>query len=185
MRDVAFQKIGRPERRPRRDPRDNLPEGEGSPWLALIGFIGLCLLVGASAAAANGPAMQSWYVSLIRPWGTPPNWAFPVVWTLLYVMIGISAWMIWWKAPQGRRQTSALQLWGWQLLINAAWSPAFFGMRNPLLGLLVMGPLLVLLALTIVRFARLSRPAALMLVPYLLWSGFAAYLNAGFWWLNR
>ena len=108
-----------------------------------------------------------------------------MVWTLLYVMIGISAWMIWWKAPQGRRQTSALQLWGWQLLINAAWSPAFFGMRNPLLGLLVMGPLLMLLALTIVRFARLSRPAALMLVPYLLWSGFAAYLNAGFWWLNR
>jgi tryptophan-rich sensory protein len=185
MAEYAFQKAGRPGRRRRIDPRDNLPQGEGSPWPALIGFLGLCLLVGLSAAAVNAPAMQGWYLSLHRPPLTPPNWLFPVAWTTLYLMIGTSAWLIWWRGPQGRRQRAALQLWGWQLLINALWSPAFFGLRDPALGLVVILPLVVLVAMTTISFSRLYRPAALLMVPYLIWSSFAAYLNVGFWWLNR
>jgi tryptophan-rich sensory protein len=162
-----------------------MPEGEGSPWPALVGFIGLCLLVGATAAAFNAPAMEGWYPSLTQPPGNPPNWLFPVVWTTLFVMIGTSAWLVWWRAPQGRRQTAALTLWGWQLLLNAAWSPAFFGMKSPALGLMVIVPMLLLIGMTVASFARLNRTAALLLVPYLCWTSYATYLNAGFWWLNR
>ena len=186
MREYAFLKTSRPGRR--RGPsnsRGDLPEGDGSPWPALVGFVGLCLLVGASAAALNAPAMQGWYPALSRPPATPPDWLFAPVWTVLLVMVGTSAWLVWWRAPQGRRQTAALTLWGWQLLLNAAWSPAFFGMQNPALGLLVIVPLLVLIVMTVLAFARLQRLAAVLLVPYLCWTGYATYLNAGFWWLNH
>lgn len=186
MLEYAFQKSQRPGRRGRKfNPRGDLPEGKGPPWLALVGFVGLCLLVGVSAAAVNAPAMGGWYAGLVKPPGNPPNWVFAPVWTILHVMIGTSAWLVWLKAPQGRRQTAALQLWGWQLLINAAWSPAFFGMHSTGLGLLVIVPMLVLIGLTIAAFARLNRTASLLLVPYFCWTAYATYLNAGFWWLNR
>jgi tryptophan-rich sensory protein len=186
MAQFAFQKGQRPGRNPGpSSPRGQAPDGESSPWLALVGFIGLCLLVGVSAAAANAPAFPTWYASLHQPPGTPPSWLFGPVWAVLYIMLGTGAWLIWWRAPQGRRQTAALQLWGWQLLVNAAWSPAFFSLRSPATGLLVIVPLAVLVALTIILFARLYRPAALLLVPYLAWTSYATYLNAGFWWLNR
>lgn len=186
MREYAFQKSARPGRRRQpSNPRGELPEGDGSPWPALVGFIGLCLLVGATAAAINTQAMTGWYTSLVRPPGAPPNWVFPPVWTILYVMIGTSAWLVWWRASQGRRQRAALTLWGWQLLLNAAWSPAFFGMHSTALGLLVIVPLLTVIGLTITVFFRLHRGAAALMVPYICWTAYATYLNAGFWWLNR
>jgi tryptophan-rich sensory protein len=185
MREYAFQKSSRPRGRPGPpSPRGEWPEGKGSPWPALIGFVGLSLLVGATSAGINAQAIPGWYASLVRPPGVPPNWVFPVVWTILDVMIGTSAWLIWWKAPEGRRQTAALQLWGWQLLLNALWTPAFFGMHSPGLGLLVIVPLALLIGLTIEAFLRMNRAAGLLLVPYLCWSCYAAYLNVGFWWLN-
>ncbi len=186
MREYAFQKSHRSGRgRGPSSPRGDVPDGPGSPWVALVGFIGLCLLVGLSAAAVNAPAMAGWYAGLTRPPGTPPNWLFAPVWTVLLLMIGTSAWLVWWKAPQGRRQTAALQLWGWQLLLNAAWSPAFFGLNSPSAGLLVIVPLVVLIGMTIRLFAPLHRFATALLVPYLCWTLYATYLNAGFWWLNR
>jgi tryptophan-rich sensory protein len=150
-----------------------------------VGFVGLCLLVGATAAAFNGQAMQAWYATLTRPPGTPPNWVFGPVWAVLHTMIGTAAWLIWSHAPEGRRKRAALLLWGWQLLLNALWSPAYFGLQSPTAGLLVIVPLLVLIGLTIAAFVRLHRGAAALLVPYLCWTGYATYLNAGFWWLNR
>ncbi len=186
MPQYAFQKSPRPGRTPGpSNPRGQAPDGESTPWLALIGFVGLCLLVGASAAAVNASAIGGWYASLVRPPGNPPSWVFPPVWTVLYIMTGTSAWLIWWRAPQGRRQNAALQLWGWQLLLNAAWSPAFFGLHSPATGLLVIVPLVVLIGITIGAFARLHRLAAVLLVPYLAWTCYATYLNAGFWWLNH
>lgn len=115
----------------------------------------------------------------------PPNWVFPVVWTTLYVLIGIAAWLAW-RQPLAdpERRGRALRLWGWQLLANALWTPAFFGLRSPALGLLVLAALLPLIALTLRAFLALDRRAALLMLPYLLWSLYATYLNAGFWWLN-
>ena len=148
--------------------------------LALVGFIGIGLLVGASGAAVTADAVRGWYLTLARPPGVPPNAAFPVVWTALYVLMGLAAWLAW-RRPQ---PWSALRLWGWQLLANALWSPAFFGLNSPTLGLVVLALLLPLIAATLLAFRRLDPRAAALMLPYLLWTLYATYLNVGFRWLN-
>ncbi len=148
--------------------------------LALVGFVGLCLLVGGADAAVSAHAVDHWYLSLIRPPATPPNWLFGPVWTVLYVLIGVSGWLVWRRCGASR----PLRVWGWQLAANAVWPAFFFGLRNPALALADILVLLALIAITVRGFARVHRPAALLLVPYLLWTGYATYLNFGFWWLN-
>lgn len=157
-----------------------------SAALALLGLVGFALLVGASGAGLTAQAVRGWYLTLVPPPGTPPNWVFAPVWTVLYVLMGVAAWLIWLvpaAASQARR--AALRLWGWQLGVNALWTPAFFGLHSPELGLMVLVVLLALILATIRRFARLRLVAALLLVPYLAWSLYAFWLNLGFWWLNR
>ena len=152
-----------------------------SSVLALVGFVGLCLLVGAVGGSVAAPALAVWYHSLTAPPGTPPNWLFAPVWTVLYVMIGTAAWMVW----RRRGASRPVRLWGWQLAANALWVPAFFGLHSPRLGMAVMAVVLVLTALTIRSFLRVRRAAGLLMVPYAAWSLYAAYLNAGFWFLNQ
>ncbi len=147
-----------------------------------MGFVGLCLLVGAADGAAIAGNVRGWYLSLTPPPGTPPNWAFAPVWTTLYVLIGTAAWLIWRRPGLGQRR--ALVLWGWQLLLNAAWSPVFFGLHSPALALCVMLPLLMLIGLTLRQFAVLRPLAALLMLPYAAWMCYATYLNLGFLWLN-
>jgi len=148
--------------------------------LALIGFVGLCLLVGAADAAISSHAIRHWYLSLTPPPGTPPNWVFGPVWSTLYVLMGVSGWLTWRRCGASQ----PVRLWGWQLAANAVWTPFFFGLHNIALAMLDIVVLLVLLVLTIRSFARIQRAAALLLLPYLAWTIYAAYLNAGFWWLN-
>jgi tryptophan-rich sensory protein len=143
--------------------------------------VGLCLLVGAANDAVTLVSVRTWYLSLTPPLLTPPDRVFVPVWNVLYLLIGVSAWLVW-RRPGHR---APLRMWGWQLLANAFWPSAFFGLRSTLAGLVVIAVLLVLVALTIRRFARVRPLAAWLLAPYLAWTGFAAYLNAGFWWLNR
>ena len=146
-----------------------------------MGFIGLGLLVGAAGGSVTAAAVHGWYASLIQPPGTPPDAVFGPVWGLLYVLMGVSAWLVWRRVQAG----PALRLWGWQLALNAAWTPVFFGLRQPLLALGVMLALIALIGLTLRRFAAIDRRAAWLLVPYLLWTGYALYLNAGICWLNQ
>ncbi len=130
----------------------------------------------------TAPAAHGWYLSLIQPPGTPPGRLFGPIWTALYIMMGVAAWRIW-RHP-GERPRAALRLWGWQLLLNAAWSPAFFGLHSPALGLCVLMPLLALIGLTVRAFRGIDPAAATLMLPYALWTCYAAYLNAGFLWLN-
>lgn len=153
-------------------------------WLALAGFLVLCLGIGASDGGITGLSVRAWYLSLARPPGTPPNWLFAPVWTALYVMMAGAAWLIW-RQPESRRRRAALWLWGWQLLLNALWAPLFFGFHLMLAALAVIVLLFGLLVLTVIRFRRLSAGATRLMLPYLAWVVFAAYLNAGFYWLNR
>ncbi len=148
--------------------------------LALAGFIGLCVLVGAAGVALTQHAVSGWYLSLRRPPGTPPDAVFGLVWGVLYVMIGVSGWLAWQHCGGSR----PLRLWGWQLALNAAWAPAFFGARAPLLGLVVLAALLPLIFMTMRSFATVHRKAAWLLAPYAVWSLYALYLNVGFCWLN-
>jgi len=148
--------------------------------LALVGFVGLCLLVGASGGTITAHALEPWYASLAYPPLTPPNWLFAPAWTVLYVMLGVSGWMVW----QRKGACRPLRMWGWQLAANALWVPAFFGLHSPRLGLAVMAVMLTLIVLTMRSFRRVSAVAGWVMTPYFLWCVFAAYLNAGFWVLN-
>ncbi len=148
--------------------------------MALAGFVGLPLLVGAADAAVTAGSTHAWYLSLVRPPATPPGWVFASVWAVLSVAIGVAAWLIW----RGGGDTGPLRLWGWQLLVNAAWAPLFFGLQSTGPALATMPPLLVLIAATAVSFRRRRRLAGALMLPYLAWMCYATYLAAGFWWLN-
>jgi benzodiazapine receptor len=131
------------------------------------------------------PAIETWYAHLRKPVFTPPNRLFGPVWITLYLLMGIALYLVWRRdggEPHGR---AAVAVFIVQLVLNAAWSPAFFGLRSPLAGLLVIVLLLAAVVLTIQRFAVVSGAAAILLVPYALWVGFAAVLNAALFFLNR
>ena len=148
--------------------------------LALVGFVGLCLLVGAADSAIIAEAQRGWYLSLIEQPGTPPNWMFGLMSLGVYVMIGVAGWLVWRRSTV----TRPLRFWGWLLATNVLWAPAFFAMRSPLLALAVNLVLLAQIAFTAQAFARLCRPAAWLLAPFFVWTGYLTYLTAGFWWLN-
>jgi benzodiazapine receptor len=153
--------------------------------LALVGFVGLCLLVGAADAAFVRNGGLAWYLSLTPPPGTPPNWLFAPAWMApawmaLYLAIGTAAWLVWRRVGAG----AALRLWGWQIAAIAFWTPAFFGLHQFALALGVNLVLLALVTLTTRAFARLVPAAGLLMLPCLGWAAYAAYLTAGFWWLN-
>lgn len=158
------------------------PAGRTTALLALAGFIGLCLLAGGLGGWVTAANVKTWYPTLLRPPGTPPDWVFGPVWTTLYVLMGTAAWRIWRHAAPGRPM--ALRLWFAQLLANALWTPVFFGAHRLGLALLVILGLLALIGTTIAVFRRLDTLAAGLLVPYGLWTCYATYLNAGFAWLN-
>jgi len=154
--------------------------------LALIGFVGLCLLVWAANGAMTAGSVNGWYLTLVRPPLLPPDWVFGPVWTVLYVTIGVSAWLVWRRVDvAAHRKRAALRIWGWQLLANALWPAAFFGLGRPGLGVAVIVLLWGSIVTTVRVFWPLQRGAAVLLLPYLGWVTFATYLNFGFWWLNR
>lgn len=121
-----------------------------------------------------------WYQQLTQPPGTPPNIAFPLVWTLLYIAMAVAAWRVWRVRGFGRE----LRWWTLQLVVNALWMPVAFGAQALGWSLLVIVMLWVALAITLTLFWRTDRVAGLLLVPYLVWVSYAAYLNVGLLWLN-
>jgi len=149
-------------------------------WLGLIFWLGGCF-----AAAWVGSRFQpgTWYAGLVKPALTPPNWVFGPVWTLLYILMGVAAWMVWQR--RGRAGVAlALTLFLLQLGLNVLWSYLFFGLQHPGLALLDIIALWLALLATLMAFRRLHRLAGGLLVPYLLWVSFAVYLNLQFWRLN-
>jgi tryptophan-rich sensory protein len=121
-----------------------------------------------------------WYASLRKPSWNPPSWVFGPVWTALYLMMATAAWMVW-KRGGSRR---ALICYGVQLALNAAWTPLFFGLRMPGVAFVEILLLLAAIVVTAREFARVSLPAALLLVPYICWVAFASFLNFTLWRLN-
>ena len=150
--------------------------------LALAGFIGLCLLAGGLGGWITAANVKTWYPTLIRPPGVPPDWVFGPVWTTLYILMGVAAWRIWRQGGEERR--APLGLWFAQLAANAVWTPVFFGAHRLGLALVIVVALLGLIGATIAAFRRRDALAAWLLVPYATWTCYATYLNAGFAWLN-
>ena len=146
---------------------------------ALAIFVALVALAAVFGAQFEpGP----WYEGLRKPPLNPPNWIFGPVWSVLYLTIAVSGWLVWQARPVS---ATPLALWGTQLLVNAAWSLLFFGLHLPGLALVDILVLLALLIASTVSFFRVRPLAGLLFLPYGLWVGFAAYLNAGLWHLNR
>ena len=146
-------------------------------------WIIICLGVGWMGSIFTRPSIEAWYVYLNKPVFTPPSWVFAPVWTLLYVMIGIAAGIIW--STGGEREgKKARLLFIVQLALNVLWSPAFFGLRWPLAGLVVIVPLAVYAVLCLRAFLRLNKAAGFLMLPYLLWLFFAMVLNASIVILN-
>ena len=163
-------------------------------WKSLLISEGISLGVGGLSALATMGTMER-YGILRQPPLSPPGWVFPVVWTGLFALMGVSAWRIWHKTS-GKRRTKALILYGIQLAVNFAWpilffrlgayGPAFFWLLVFQMDLVMASVLLLaLVALMIARFREIDKIAALLQIPYLLWLVFAGYLNAGIWLLNR
>ena len=142
-------------------------------------------LAAAFVPAAIGAAFPAptYYRGLRKPAWAPPPWLFGPVWTLLYALMAVAAWMVARRGGPGAR--AALALWGGQLALNAAWTPIFFGLRNPGAALVEIVALWVAVAGTIGAFARRRAAAAALLVPYLAWVTFAAALNLAIWRRNR
>ena len=144
----------------------------------------VCLAIGFLSSIATQSSVNDWYVTLNKPSFTPPNYLFAPVWTALYIMMGVAAGIVWSKGYHHIWVKTALYHFVFQLLLNALWSIVFFGLKNPLGGMVVILALLTMIILTIKWFRVISKPAALLMVPYVLWVAFASALNYKIWELN-
>jgi tryptophan-rich sensory protein len=151
----------------------------------LVCSVSLCLATGFLGSFTTMDSVNTWYADLSRPTFTPPDWAFGVVWPILYVMMGISAFMIWNKGFSSRKVKVALGLFLLQLVLNGLWTPIFFGLHMMGLALVEIILLWIAIIITIFAFWRISRAAAYLLLPYILWVSFAIVLNAALWQMNR
>ena len=149
----------------------------------IIGII-ICSTIGFLSSVVTQSSVNGWYMTLNKPSFNPPNWIFAPVWTALYILMGISAGWVWAKGFHHKWVKTGLYHFGFQLLLNGLWSIVFFGLKQPFWSLLVILTLLVVLILTIKWFKVVSKVAAILLIPYLLWVCFATVLNYKIWELN-
>ena len=151
----------------------------------LVISIVICQLAGVIGSVFTAKSVSTWYPALNKPVFTPPSWLFGPVWITLYALMGISLFLVWRGGLETSNARTAVGIFAIQLVLNAAWSLAFFGARSPLAGLIVILLLLAAIVLTIVRFYSISVPAGVLLVPYMVWVAFATVLNASIYVLNR
>ncbi len=142
------------------------------------------MAIGLLSGLLTKGSIDTWYATLQRPWFAPPNGLFGPVWTILYILMGIAAGIVWNEYPGNPHARRALWLYGAQLLLNAAWSFLFFGMHLMPLALVEMGVLWLLIILCIFAMARISKLSAWLMVPYISWVSFAFILNAAYVNLN-
>jgi len=157
------------------------------PWIEILKLaisIIVCQLAGVIGSIFTTPAIPGWYAALVKPSFNPPNWVFAPVWTSLYLLMGISVFLIWRKGLDNHLVNSGLRIFIFQLILNTLWSFLFFGLRSPLLGFLEIILLWVAIVLTILSFFRVSKLAGILLLLYILWVSFAAILNFSIWRLN-
>ncbi len=128
---------------------------------------------------------MGWYQTLNKPFFNPPNWIFAPVWTILYVFMGIAFFLVWQRGFSQKLGKVALSCFILQLIFNAAWTPVFFGMKQPLIAFGVIILLWLAVAATIICFQRVNKLSAILLFPYIIWVSFAAVLNASICVLNQ
>lgn len=150
---------------------------------AVVGLFGWILICFAAAALGAVFMPGEWYTSLKKPSWNPPAWVFGPVWSVLYAMMAVSVWLVWKRGGWSTHRVP-LGLFLVQLLLNAAWTPLFFGLQRPGLAFAEILLLWLAIAATLMAFRTVSRAAAWLLLPYLAWVSFAALLNGALWRLN-
>jgi translocator protein len=154
-------------------------------WRDLSGlalWVALCLGVSAIGGAITRTSVSDWYQGLAKPSLAPPDWAFTAIWISLFVLMGVSAWLVW--RTGFARGAIPLTCFAAQLALNLGWPTLFFGLRSVGWALVEIVALWIAVLVTAIAFYRVSPPAGSLLVPYLLWLSFAVALNASIWWLN-
>lgn len=130
------------------------------------------------------PAIPTWYSTLAKPALNPPSWIFAPVWTILFILMGVAAYLVWRKGYDRKEVRVALAIFIFQLLLNVFWSIIFFGIHNPAVAFTEIISLWSAILALILAFYQVSRTAAYLLIPYILWVSFAAYLNYAIWQLS-
>ena len=151
--------------------------------LPLLVFILITLFAGFIGSLFTTPSIASWYAFINKPSFSPPNWLFAPVWSLLYILMGIAAFLIWQKRDNLKTKP-ALMFYGIQLILNTFWSIIFFGMHNPGLAFLEIIILWTFILITLIKFYKINKAAGFLFIPYLLWVSFASILNFAIWMLN-
>ena len=151
--------------------------------IMLVVCILLPLVVGFTASLATATSVGSWYTTLQKPFFTPPNYLFGPVWTVLYVLMGVSSFLVFLKKDAPRRNM-ALSVYGIQLGLNFGWSFIFFYFQNPAIALINIVLLWMFILLMIRLFYKTDTLAAFLQIPYLMWVTYATALNMAIWWLN-
>ncbi len=159
------------------------PRTFASLIVGLFAWILTCFVAAAIGGFATAASVNDWYAQLNLPDWNPPGWVFGPVWTALYLMMGIAAWIVW-KDTSGSSQKLPLGWFLFHLLLNSLWSILFFGLRQPGWAFAEILLLWAAIVVSIVLFYRHSRVAAALLIPYLLWVTFASFLNFRIWQLN-
>jgi tryptophan-rich sensory protein len=153
------------------------------PRKMVISVVG-CLLAGMIGSVFTYPQIAGWYDTLNKPFFTPPNWLFGPAWTTLYILMGISLYVVWSKTARPGEKDGAMQVFMVQLALNVLWSIIFFGFMSPVFAFVEILALWASIAATMILFRRISRKAAWLLVPYICWVTFAAALNMAVWLIN-
>ncbi len=154
-------------------------------WLKILCAVVLIEVLGGAMALTMGDSLKTWYPSLDKPPGTPPNGVFGPVWSILYAMLGVAVALVWHRAEPGAGRRSAAAWFAIQLGLNLAWTPVFFGLHRMGWALVIIVALWLAILMTYRAFRAIDAVAGRLLLPYLAWVSYAAYLNAGNWWLNR
>jgi len=145
--------------------------------LKLVVSILVCQWAGIVGSLFTSPAIASWYATLEKPSFNPPNWIFAPVWTLLFLLMGIALYFVWNSEIESNKKRIAILIFAVQLVLNIFWSILFFGLQSPLYAFIEIIILWLAILLTIISFYKISKPAAELLLPYILWVSFAAVLN--------
>jgi len=148
--------------------------------LALAGFLLASFAVVGLGGVTTVNAVREWYPTIAKPVWTPPSWLFGPVWTALYAMMAVAAWLVWRRVSW----SGALLWWAAQLALNATWSPVFFGMHQIGWALVIIALLWLAIVGTTVAFWRVNPVAGWLFVPYLAWVSFATALNFALWRMN-
>lgn len=152
----------------------------------ILAIVATCLVVGYFSGIVTRTSVTTWYPLLNKPSFNLPDWVFAPVWSMLYIMMGIAAGLVWARIDFEKDAVKkALQFFAIQLALNALWSYLFFGLKNPMLAGLEIILLWLMIYETYIQFAKINKISGYLFIPYLLWVSFAAVLNGSIWWLNR